>query len=429
MKGSGGGLFSVTAGGTSQVFSVVCTTFALANLAPPCFFFKNLATYRRNTASELSHLGDALIVSTGKCVCLGMMNEPAPAQCPTPVQSVRGADPEKEGQPARTPPRRPLLSLAHKLHDNETALGIMRHAFRMFQRIGITVSPNHFYWPVPDFRELEARKWPIEAETPGLDLAFGRQLEFLQNVVPQYQAEWQSESGPFFSVSYNYNNGFFETIDAEIAYSMVRHYKPRRIVEVGGGYSSRVMAAALDVNFKQDGVRGELVTIDPYPDRMPQKALSDRLTLITQTVQDVELDIFLSLESGDFLFLDSSHVVGIGSDVVREYLEIVPRLAGGVLIHAHDIFLPSDYPREAVLHNLAFWSEQYLLQALLMFNRQFEVLWGSSSMQSRATTALENAFPHWQNSYRKMPQKKRRFLPTRDGDRVWPSSFWMRKLS
>jgi Methyltransferase domain len=210
---------------------------------------------------------------------------------------------------------------------------------------------------------------------------------------------------------------------------MVRHYKPRRIVEVGGGYSSRVMAAALDVNFKQDGVRGELVTIDPYPDRMPQKALSDRLTLITQTVQDVELDIFLSLESGDFLFLDSSHVVGIGSDVVREYLEIVPRLAGGVLIHAHDIFLPSDYPREAVLHNLAFWSEQYLLQALLMFNPQFEVLWGSSSMQSRATTALENAFPHWQNSYRKMPQKKRRFLPTRDGDRVWPSSFWMRKLS
>ena len=97
---------------------------------------------------------------------------------------------------------------------------------------------------------------------------------------------------------------------------------------------------------------------------------------------------------------------------VREYLEIIPRVAGGVLIHAHDIFLPADYPREAVLHNLAFWSEQYLLQALLMFNPQFEVLWGSSYMQSRATTALENAFPHWQQSYRNMPPKKRRFLPT-----------------
>jgi hypothetical protein len=69
------------------------------------------------------------------------------------------------------------------------------------------------------------------------------------------------------------------------------------------------------------------------------------------------------------------------------------------------------------------------LQALLMFNPQFEVLWGSSCMQSRATNALENAFPHWQQSYRNMPEGKRQFLPTRDGERVWPSSFWMRKLA
>src|SRR6202451_52917 len=83
----------------------------------------------------------------------------------------------------------PLLSLARKLHDNETALAMMRNAFRMFQRIGITVSPNHFYWPVPDFRELEARKWPAEEQPVALDLGFARQMEFLQTVVPQYQAE------------------------------------------------------------------------------------------------------------------------------------------------------------------------------------------------------------------------------------------------
>jgi hypothetical protein len=322
----------------------------------------------------------------------------------------------------------PLLSIAHKLHDNETAFAVMRNTFRMFQRIGISVSPNHYYWPVPDFRELESREWPPEEDPVGIDLAIGRQLEFLQTLVLQYQSEWASESSPFFSVSYNYDNGFFETVDAEIAYCMVRHYKPRRIVEVGGGYSSRVMAAALDLNFKCDGVRGKLTTIDPNPDRFPKNALSDRVQLIAKTLQDVDLDIFLSLQSGDFLFLDSSHVVGIGSDVVREYLNIVPRVAGGVIIHAHDIFIPSDYPREAVLHNLAFWSEQYLLQALLMFNPRFEVLWGSSCMQSRAASELENAFPHWRHSYRHMPLEKRRFLPTRDGDRVWPSSFWMRKL-
>ena len=176
-------------------------------------------------------------------------------------------------------------------------------------------------------------------------------------------------------------------------------------------------------------MRGELITIDPYPDRFPQKALSDRVHLITQTVQDVDLDVFLGLQSGDFLFLDSSHVVGIGSDWCASISKSFPASPAGVLIHAHDIFIPADYPREAVLHNLAFWSEQYLLQALLMINPQFEVLWGSSSMQSRASSALEKAFPHWQHSYRNMPPEKRRFLPTRDGDHVWPSSFWMRKLA
>ena len=326
------------------------------------------------------------------------------------------------------PGRKPLLGLAHKLHENETALALMRKAFRLLQRVGISVSPNHYYWPVPDFRELERRKWPGEEEPVGLDLGLARQLDFLQNVVAKYRPEWQADTGPFFGVSYNYNNGFFEAVDAEIAYCLVRHHKPQRIVEIGGGYSSRIMAAALDMNFKVDGVRGELVTIDPYPDRFPKKALSDRVHLIAQNVQNVSLEVFLSLQSGDFLFLDSSHVVGIGSDVVREYLEIVPRVAPGVLIHAHDIFIPGDYPREAVLHNLAFWSEQYLLQALLMFNPRFEVLWGSSYMQSRASAELDRLFPHWQYSYRKMPAAKRRFLPTRDGDRVWPSSFWMRKV-
>ncbi len=356
-------------------------------------------------------------------------NERSPVRSSALIPSAPGVGFEKDGQVEMTRRPKPLIRLAHKLHDNETALAFLRNTFRMFQRIGITVSPNHYYWPVPDFRELQARKWPAEEEPVGLDLAFARQLEFLQTIVPQYQSEWEEDSSPFFSVGYKYCNGFFETVDAEIAYCLVRHYKPRRIVEVGGGYSSRVLAAALDLNFKLDGVRGELVTIDPHPDRFPQEALSNRVHLITQTVQNVDLDLFLNLESGDFLFLDSSHVVGIGSDVVREYLEIIPRVAGGVLIHAHDIFIPADYPREAVLHNLAFWSEQYLLQALLMFNQQFEVLWGSSCMQSRATTALEISFPQWQHSYRNMSPKKRRFIPTRDGDHTWPSSFWMRKLA
>jgi hypothetical protein len=322
----------------------------------------------------------------------------------------------------------PLLSLARKFRTTEPALGIIRSAFRIFQSIGISLVPNHYYWPVPDLKELEARKWPTDQFPVGVDLALEKQLDFLREVVPLYKPEWGSTSGPIGTAGYTRGNGFFETVDAEIAYCLVRHLKPKRIIEVGGGYSSRVLAAALDMNLKGDGVRGELLTIDPHPDRFPKEALSDRVRLIAASVQSIDLDIFLSLEDGDFLFLDSTHVVGVGSDVVREYLEILPRLNRGVLIHAHDIFIPSDYPRKMVLQSLSFWSEQYLLEALLTFNPRFEVVWGSSAMQGFNPEALEHAFPHWKHSYQNMAREKRRFLPSLDGERVWPSSFWMRKV-
>lgn len=323
----------------------------------------------------------------------------------------------------------PLLSLARKFRTSDLAFGMIRQTFRIFQSIGISLVPNHYYWPVPDYKALEARKWPDEQPPIGVDLALEKQLDFLRNVVPQYQLEWGPETGAIANAGYKRGNGFFETVDAEIAYCLVRHFKPKRIIEVGGGHSSRVMAAALDQNLKVDGVSGELLTIDPHPNRFPKEALSDRVRLIAASVQSIDLDIFMSLEEGDFLFLDSTHVVGIGSDVVREYLEIVPRIHPGVLIHAHDIFIPADYPQGLVLKSLSFWSEQYLLAALLMSNPQFQVVWGSSAMQSSNPEALEQVFPHWKHSYRNMALENRRFLPSIDGDRVWPSSFWMRKVA
>ena len=180
----------------------------------------------------------------------------------------------------------------------------------------------------------------------------------------------------------------------------------------------------MQTNRAEGQAAGELFTIEPFPN----PTLQGITTLIPQRIQDVDLDLFLSLGAGDILFLDSSHVVSVGSDVVREHLEILPRLKSGVIIHVHDIFLPSDYPRDAVLSKLCFWSEQYLLQAFLALNPQFEVLWGSSAMQQFYPEALEVTFPRWQHSYVRIAQSTRQFLPTLDGDRVWPSSFWMRRI-
>ena len=124
-----------------------------------------------------------------------------------------------------------MAVLAQRLHNSEFGLHIFREAFRRLQRIGVTLGPNHYYWPVPDFDELARRVWPLEEPPAGVDLAIEQQIDFLQNVVAHFRHEWSKPNGTLFDVGYEHNNGFFEMIDAEIAYSLVRNLKPKRIVE------------------------------------------------------------------------------------------------------------------------------------------------------------------------------------------------------
>ncbi len=329
----------------------------------------------------------------------------------------------------RSQPNKPLAGLARRLRENEVIASLMLASFRALQRIGINITPNHFYWPIPDVSELERRDWPMHMPTSSFDFHLDRQLELLHKIAAEYGCEWRfQEHAHNGSGEYHYNNGFFETIDAEIAYSFVRQFKPARVVEIGTGFSTRVLAAALQANLARDGVRGELVSIDPLPERLPPNGFSNLVTVLPRRVQDVDLEIFQTLGNNDILFIDSSHVVATGSDVVREYLEILPTLSPGVLVHVHDIFLPSDYPRETVLRNMCFWSEQYMLQAFLSFNSSFEVVWASSAMQTFHREALDAIFPRWKHSYKQIPAARRRWLPSEDKQRVWPSSFWIRRI-
>ena len=323
--------------------------------------------------------------------------------------------------------KRQMTQAARRLKNNSLFFSAVVRGFRILQRLGINLTPNHFYWPVPDVAELEKREWPIYATPPGCNFRMREQVKLATDFGLRYVPELQWNAQPK-SDSYHYHNGYFESCDAEVAYCMVRHWKPRRIIEIGSGYSTRVMAQALKANLEQDGIAGELITVDPYPERLPKNGLGGLVTVVPQQVQQLDIGLFEILNADDILFIDSSHVVSVGSDVVREYLQILPQLNAGVLVHVHDIFLPSDYPRSAVLQNLWFWSEQYLLQAFLAFNRDFEVLWGASAMQLAHARVLEQSFPNWTNSYTEMPVSKRRFIPTPDGSRVWPSSFWMRRV-
>jgi hypothetical protein len=127
-------------------------------------------------------------------------------------------------------------------------------------------------------------------------------------------------------------------------------------------------------------------------------------------VQDVDLTLFESLGENDVLFIDSSHVLHVDSDVRFLFLEVLPNLQPGVVVHVHDIFLPDHYPRQWVVEEHRFWTEQYLLQAFLAFNPSFEILWAGSYMRARHAERLREAFASYDSS-------------------VWPGSFWFRRLT
>lgn len=209
---------------------------------------------------------------------------------------------------------------ARTVKGNSLLFSRIVRAFRFLQQVGVSVVPNRYYRPVPDVTELENRAWPIYSPPAGCDLRLREQVGLGKEFAERYQREFLWEARPR-QDCYHYQNGYFESWDTEVAYAMVRHWKPQRIVEIGSGYSTRIMAASLAANLEKDGVAGELITVDPHPERLPNNGWEDLVTVVEAPVQSVELELFDSLAADDILFIDSSHVVSVGSDAVREYLQ------------------------------------------------------------------------------------------------------------
>jgi hypothetical protein len=167
---------------------------------------------------------------------------------------------------------------------------------------------------------------------------------------------------------------------------MVRHLQPARMVEVGCGWSTTVTAAAL-----RDGqLPTHLTCVEPYP-RDFLRTMDDVLTLREEKVEHTPATVFDELQAGDILFIDSSHVVKTGSDVVHQFLQVLPRLADGVIVHVHDIFIPEDYPKGWVRVGFN-WTEQYLLQAYLVGNARAHVLAMNHWLALRHPEAVTAAF-------------------------------------
>jgi Methyltransferase domain len=287
--------------------------------------------------------------------------------------------------------------------------------FEFTQRLGFHFTRNHFYSPIPDTRQLARNNklWNTPSDMPGVNLNDDAQLNHLEQIFPAYKHEldFTVDKTPT-PHEYYLNNAEYGIVDASVLHCMIRHYHPRTVIEIGSGNSTYAAARAAIINHKENHPT-ELVSIEPYPRATLTQGFSGLTRHIKNKVEDVPMDLFEQLQKNDILFIDSSHVVRTGNDVIYEYLEILPRLKPGVIVHIHDIFFPFDYPRKWVVENRAFWSEQYLLQALLCHNNKFEVLFGNFYMQN-------------QN-----PEKMKAFFAPPQGylDRTLSTSFWMRKTS
>ena len=226
-------------------------------------------------------------------------------------------------------------------------------------RWGYHIRPIHYYEPLPDFRSITTEQITRRRTYPGIDFNWDQQLSLLSEL-SNYRNEVQA-------LEFNFDNEYFGGFDAAVYYALVRHLKPQRIIEIGGGYSTQVADKALTLNGA-----GKLTCIEPFPEERLNGAKL-KFELITKRVEEIDLDFFSGLEANDILFIDSSHTVKFGGDVCYEFLEIVPRLARGVWVHVHDIFFPHDYPAEWLIDRRLALNEQYLLEAFMSFNRDFKV--------------------------------------------------------
>lgn len=287
------------------------------------------------------------------------------------------------------------LAVRHEeVADLHQQIADLRHDLKQL-RMQSGFPPGHFYSPIPAFAELAGHQDRIFSREikplPAIDLRPDAQLALLRTLAGYY-TEMPFSAGPAPGLRYYFENDFYSYGDAIYLYSMIRHFRPDRIVEIGSGFSSAVI---LDTNELFCDGAIECTFIDPYPERL-QTLLSDadraRATIIDKRLQDIDYGRICRLERNDILVIDSSHVSKIDSDVNHIIFQILPALNDGVLVHVHDIFFPFEYP-EAWVNEGRFWNENYMLRAFLEFNSAFEIVFFADYLARAYRSELGNCLP------------------------------------
>lgn len=299
---------------------------------------------------------------------------------------------------------------------------------------GYELLKKHFYSPIPLDQDRDSKFLKTASSLPGIDIDVDKTLAMARDDFRPYLSEfrerfqinrfssersfWQkirsrlSSDNTTNTQTFFLLNGGYMAVDAHIYWSMIRKYKPRRIIEIGAGNSTLLAGQACALNELESGLKTELIAVEPYPGEIIKNGLPGLTRLIKEKVQVVDPSLWAQLESGDILFIDSSHVLASGNDVHYEYQEILPRLNPGVFVHIHDISLPKAYPQSYFDLKL-YWNEQYLLQALLSHSYKFEVVWPGNYLMTKEPDKMMSLFPEIAEMRKIYPQSE-------------PTAFWIR---
>ncbi|NJO14848.1 MAG: class I SAM-dependent methyltransferase [Thioploca sp.] len=257
--------------------------------------------------------------------------------------------------------------------------------------------PGHFYSPIALLEDIKLKEKEIFDFFPrkiaGIDLNETEQLTLL-NEFKKYYQELPFSTNKKAGLRYFFEGEVlgYGYSDAITLYCMIRHLQPKKIIEVGCGKSSCV---TLDTNelFFDNSI--SCTFIEPYPKKffsLIKPADLEKVEVIPKKLQEVELSKFSTLSAGDILFIDSTHVSKINSDVNYIFFNILPHLQAGVFIHFHDVFYPFEYPKEWIYSGIA-WNEDYLLRAFLQYNNAFKIVFFNSFLIKFYEQKIKAAMP------------------------------------
>ena len=263
-----------------------------------------------------------------------------------------------------------------RLWNSKAAIRVYALARRIAERVGLQIVIKTYYSPIPDLATLPEGIWDQPDPLRGIELDLDAQVSRLGSSLARYITEFAPRGTP--GHAYQQDNASYPPPDARLLYAVVRDLRPNSIVELGSGQTSRVIAQACMAN-AEEGTQVHFQAFDPYPiaidETLPGLSALERIP-----AQEVSEEVFTALEDGDILFVDTTHTVKIGSDVNQIILRILPLLASGVVVHFHDVCLPYEYPRYLFEDYALYWAEQYLLQAFLAMNQDFEVLYATHAL-------------------------------------------------